>query len=34
MKRMNDRILERVIFVAYRADPSPIVIEVNEGLSE
>ena len=34
MKRMNDRILERVIWVAHKQDPYPIEIEVNEGLSE
>ena len=31
---MNDRILERVIWVAYKQEASPIEIEVNEGLSE
>ena len=31
---MNDGILERVIWVDFKQDPSPIEIEVNEGLSE
>ena len=34
MKRMNDRILERVIWVEVKQEASPIEIEVNEGLSE
>ena len=31
---MNDRILERVIWVAFKQEESPKWIEVNEGLSE
>ena len=34
MKRMNDWILERVIWGAYKQEKSPTEIEVNEGLSE
>ena len=34
MRRMNDGILERVIWVANKAVSSPKWIDVNEGLSE
>ena len=34
MRRINDGILERVIWVEYKQEEAPIEIEVNEGLSE